>query len=215
MNKKAKLVYKEILDDLKTEQVNLRCCDLLFELFLKACSQMKLKWDSDWNVWTSKILTFFAELGRLYEFGVYLRPEYGFTDVDNQPTSEYLVDLCWAFEDEKYNRAYWIELALESELSSQDVGSIKYDFWKLTDVKAYTKVGIFAPRLRDKKEVLDEISSLVAINVIKIPTEKYLVILILNHGKAETESQRIEVAGYEINYLGDCKQISSKRFPSA
>ena len=107
-----------------------------------------------------------------------------------------------------------MELALESELSGQDVESIKDDFYKLTDVKACTKVGIFAPKLRDKQKVLDELSALVAHHGIRIPEEKYLIILILYHGKAEEEKQRIEIAGYEINYLGDLNFIESKRFPA-
>jgi hypothetical protein len=66
------------------------------------------------------------------------------------------------------------QLALESELSGQDIDSVKDDFWKLTDVKAYTKIGIFAPKLKDRQKVLDELSALVAHHGIRIPEEKYL-----------------------------------------
>jgi len=138
---------------------------------------------------------------------------FGVLNLDNEQSSEYIVDLCWCLEDE-YERAYWMELALESELSSQDIDSIKYDFWKLTDIKAYTKVGIFAPKLRDRQKVLEELVALVAHHGTRAPTEKYLVIPILYRGKAEEETQRIEIAGYEVNHLGDLKLIGSKRFPA-
>lgn len=214
MKRKTRMAYLEVFKDIKEKEVNLRSCDFLFELFLKACNKVKLNWNEEWKEWSKKILTFFAELGKFYSFRVYLRPEYGILDTDNQPTSEYLVDLCWSFEDDN-NRAYWLELVLESELSGQNVDSIAYDFWKLTDTKAFMKVGVFAPRLKDRTIVLDKISSLVATHAIKVPTEKYLIILILNHGSAEIESQRIEIAGYKINYLGDLKEIGSKRFPTS
>jgi len=56
-------------------------------------------------------------------------------------------------------------------------------------------------------------AALVAHHGIRIPEEKYLIILILYHGKAEEEKQRIEIAGYEINYLGDLNFIGFKAFP--
>ena len=206
------MTYLEVFKDLeKDKATNLRSCNFLFSLFLKAYPKMSLNWSDNWNEWTNKILTFFAELGKLYEYHVYLSPEYGVLDLNNEPTNEYLVDLCWSFEDEN-ERAFWLDLALESELSGRKVISIKEDFWKLTDVKAYTKVGIFTPFLRDKDRVLEEITSCVAHHGIRVPTERYLVILILNHGKTEIESKRIEIAGYEINYLGDLREIDSKRF---
>lgn len=205
--------YPDIFKELKDKRVNLRSCEFLFLLFLKGYSEMKLDWNDDWKEWTSNILTFFAELGKFYGYQIYLNPVFGVLNLSNEQSSEYIVDLCWCLEDE-YERAYWMELALESELSSQDIDSIKYDFWKLTDIKAYTKVGIFAPKLRDRQKVLEELVALVAHHGIRAPTEKYLIILILYHGKAEAETQRIEIAGYEVNHLGDLKLIGSKRFPA-
>jgi len=109
----------------------------------------------------------------------------------NLISNEYLVDLCWCFSD-KYEKAYWIELALESELSGQDVDSIRYDFWKLVDVKAYTKVGIFAPKLKDWQKVLDELSALVAHHGIRIPEEKYLIISYLSYIMAKQKQKNKE-----------------------
>ncbi|MGQ9642019.1 MAG: hypothetical protein ACUVUF_07855 [Candidatus Bathycorpusculaceae bacterium] len=211
--KRVKTKYLDVFKELKDKAVNLRSCEFLFSVFLKSYPKMKLSWDDDWGKWTSNILTFFAELGKFYGYQIYLKPEYGVLNLGNEPSTEYLVDLCWCLEDE-YERAYWMEIALESELSSQDIDSIKYDFWKLTDVKAYTKVAVFAPRLRDRQIVLEELVALVAHHEIRVPEEKYLIILILNYGKAEDASKRIEIAGYEINYLGDLKPIDSKRFPA-
>jgi len=211
--KKVEMKYSDILKELKDKTANLRSCEFLFSLFLKGYSEMKLDWNDDRKKWTSNILTFFAELGKFYGYQIYLNPEFGVLNLGNEQSSEYIVDLCWCLEDE-YERAYWMELALESELSSQDIDSIKYDFWKLTDIKAYTKVGIFAPKLRDRQKVLEELVALVAHHGIRAPTEKYLIIPILYHGKAEEETQRIEIAGYEVNHLGDLKLIGSKRFPA-
>ncbi|MEM5867561.1 MAG: hypothetical protein QXG39_06545 [Candidatus Aenigmatarchaeota archaeon] len=212
MKGKTEIRHSEFLKDLKEKVVNLRSCKFLFQAFLEAFPEMKLSWKDDWDKWTKSILNFFAELGKYYKYQIYVNRKYGILDLNNELCEEYLVDLCWCFED-PYEKAYWIELALESELSAQDIDSIKYDFWKLTDLKAYTKVGIFAPKLRDKQKVLDELVALVAHHEFRVPTEKYLVILILYHGKIEDESQRIEIAGYEINHSGDLNYLGSKRFP--
>jgi hypothetical protein len=212
--RKGKVICSEFFRKLKKDEtVNLRSCKFLFNAFIEAFPEMKLSWQDNWDTWTSSILNFFAELGKFYKYQIYVDKKYGILNLDNEVSNEYLVDLCWCFLD-KYEKANWIELALESELSGQDIDSIKDDFWKLTDVKAYTKIGIFAPKLKDRQKVLDELSALVAHHGIRIPDEKYLIILILYHGKAEEEKQRIEIAGYEINHLGDLNFIDSKRFPS-
>lgn len=201
-------------DELKERHINYRSCKILFELFLKKFPSLKLDWEKDWNEWTKQILTFFAELGKFYGFEVYLHPKFGVLNSGKEPTSEYLVDLCWSFEDE-YNRAQWIELALESELSSRDIDSITYDFNKLVDIKSYVKVGIFSPKLAERDKVIEALEEMVAISAIKFPSESYLVILILYHGKAEKASKRIEIIGYEINYRGESRMIDSRRFPAS
>ncbi|MBS7648005.1 MAG: hypothetical protein QW279_07670 [Candidatus Jordarchaeaceae archaeon] len=213
MKGKTEVKQFEFFKGLKTKVVNLRSCRFLFNAFLEAFPEMKLSWKDDWDKWTRTILNFFAELGKYYKYQIYVNRKYSILDLNNEPCEEYLVDLCWCFEDPRYEKAYWIELALESEISEQAIDSIKRDFRKLIDVKAYAKVGIFAPKLRDRQEVLDELVAMVAHHEIRIPTEKYLVILILYHGKMEDESQRIEIAGYEINHLGDLNYLGSKRFP--
>lgn len=214
MKNKKRTANRWLWKEVKDREINYRSCDVLFNFFLKACGELKLSWDEDWGEWTKKILGFFADFGQYYAFRVHCRPQYGVVDSDEEPTREYLVDLCWCFEDE-YSRANWIELALESELSYPEVDAIKYDFWKLTDIKAYVKIGICAPRLKNKQELLEEISALVASHGIQVPTEKYLIILILNHGPTESASKQIEIAGYEISYLGNIREIGSKRFPKA
>lgn len=201
-------------DELEEKHTNYRSCKVLFELFLEKFPNLKLDWEKDWNQWTKQILTLFAELGKFFGFEVYLEPKYGILGLDKEPTSEYLVDLCWSFEDEYY-RAQWIELALESELSGRDIDSIIEDFNKLVDVKSYVKVGIFCPKLADRDRVMELLEDTVAISGIQFPSERYLVILILYHGKAEKVSKRIEIAGYEINYRGESKIIDSGRFPAS
>ncbi len=212
MKSKTKTGNRWLIKELEDKEVNIRSCETLFDIFLKACGEMKLSWNDDWNTWTKKILGFFGDFGQFLNYCVHCGPQYGIVDSEKKPTSEYLVDLCWCFEDE-YSRANWIELALESELSGQTIDSITYDFWKLTDLKAYIKVGVFAPKLKDKQQVLEAISALVAYHGIQVLTEKYLIILILNHGQTESPSKQIEIVGYEISYLGNIREIGSKRFP--
>ena len=151
-------------------------------------------------------------MGKTYEYQVYLGPQYGVLDLNKEPTNEYLVDLCWTFENRK---GYWMELALESELSkSQNFDAIQWDFYKLIDIKAFTKIGIFSPKLSERDDVINEIESAIAVSGIRFPFERYLIILILYHGASEKESERIEIKGYEINNMGDSKEIGSKRFPA-
>ena len=142
--------------DLEEKTFNYRSCKNLFKLFLREFPSMKLDWETSWNEWTIKLLTFFAELGKFYDFEVYLTPKCGVLTSNKENTSEYLVDLSWCFEDEK-KRAEWIELALESELSSQDIDEIMYDFSKLVEIKSYVKVGIFAPKLSDRDTLIEDL----------------------------------------------------------
>jgi len=180
--------------------LNLRSPEVLFDLFTKEFPKFNLQW-GNWTEWTSKLLGFFTKLGKQY--GYYIR--------GGEKTSEYLVDLCWIGSFKEHGAA-WMELALEEELSYYDIDSIGEDFSKIVDLKAYTKVGIFAPKLAEREEALRSLENLVTYSEPKIPTERYLVIFILDHGKKEKKAQRIEIVGYELNYLGDSKLIKSVRF---
>ena len=53
---------------------------------------------------------------------------------------EYLVDLAW---EQKGDDEYYLELVLESELSDSEIDDFLYDFYKIVDLKAHIKVGIF------------------------------------------------------------------------
>ena len=183
---------------------NLRSPKVLFDLFIKEFPKFDLEW-KNWTEWTNRLLGFFAKLGKKSGYGIYLKSGI----LPKEKEGEYLVDLCWVGE---FKEHIWIELALEEELSYHDIDSITEDFWKIVDLKAYTKVGIFAPRLAEREEALESLRSIVAYSEIKIPTERYLVIFFLYHGKAEKKDQRIEIVGYEINYLGDYRKIKSVRF---
>jgi hypothetical protein len=181
--------------------LNLRSPEVLFDIFTKEFPKFNLRW-GNWTEWTSKLLGFFTKLGE----------QYGYDDIrGGKKTREYLVDLCWIGRLKGHGAA-WIELALEEELSYYDIGSITEDFEKIVDLKAYTKVGIFAPKLAEREEALRSLESIVTYSEPKIPTERYLVIFILDHGKKEKKAQRIEIAGYEMNCLGDSKLIKSVRF---
>ena len=178
--------------------LNLRSPEVLFDLFTKEFPKFNLKW-GNWTEWTGRLLGFFTKLGK----------QYGYDIRGGEKASEYLVDLCWIGSLKEHA---WIELVLEEELSYYDIDSISEDFSKIVDLKAYIKVGIFSPRLAEREEALQSLESLVTYSEPKIPTERYLVIFILDHGKKEKKAQRIEIVGYELNYLGDSKLIKSVRF---
>lgn len=198
-----------LFDDLKSRVVNTRSSEFLFELFLKKYSILKFSWKENWDEWSKKIFTFFGELGKDRCYEIFLNPKYGIKDLHANETSEYLVDLCWEKQGETS-----LELALESELSSaNDIESIMWDFNKLMDVKAFIKVGICSPLLRDRSTLMEEISRNLARHLISVPTERYLFILIIDHGKKELETQRIEIEGWAVNYLGELKKLGSKYFP--
>lgn len=186
------------------ELPNLRSPEILFNLLIKEFPKFNLEW-GNWTEWTSKLLGFFANLGRKYGYHVDVKSGI----LPKEETSEYLVDLCWTGS---FGRHAWIELALEEELSYCDIESITDDFAKIVDLKAYTKVGIFVPRLAEWEEVLQSLKDMIAYSEPKIPNERYLVIFVLDHGKKEKKAKRIEIVGYEINYLGDSRKIKSVRF---
>ncbi len=78
---------------------------------------------------------------------------------------EYLLDLCWNVIDQK---EIWLEMVLESELSERKVESTLYDFEKLTDVKAFLKIGIFHPQIKRVEEIALRCAELIRRHRIKI-----------------------------------------------
>lgn len=183
--------------------MNIRSCEDLSKTFLKKYPKFKWKFKNKIGALTENILSFWSDLGEEYEFTVYKKGK------DNH---EYLLDLCWSFESGD-RPDIWMELGLESELSNNSLEGIKQDFWKLVDVKSYTKVGIFSPKLGDKDEVIELLTQIVTFSGIKIPVEKYLIIFIIDHGVKENPKKRTEICTYQINYLGELKHLKTRRFP--
>jgi len=85
------------------------------------------------------------------------------------------------------------------------------DFRKLVDVKAYTKVGLFYPPLSRKEETLDALSEHIAFSGIKNPLEKYLLILMVDHGVKTDPKIRVEVSTYHIDITGERKKLGEIR----
>jgi len=143
----------------------------------------------------TKILkNYFYELGKSKGFEPWT------TKRGKEVSYEYLVDHCWAVKDQK---GIWLEMALESELSERNVEGILYDFEKLTDVKAFLKIGIFHPQIKRIEEVASKCAELIRRHRIKIVGEQYLLIFL-------TERQRnrrwyLKVSGYLFDHMGKIK----------
>jgi len=183
--------------------MNIRSCDSLSTKFL---SDFPVLWEKTENIdLTSVLLDYWANLGYKNGYVIFTQQKF-FSDSEG----EYLVDLCWSYEDEdQYD--YWIELALESEVSDDSLDGMKYDFYKIVDVKAYTKVGIFYPLLKDKDEFLNSLSKIVAFHGIKNPLENYLIILLVDHGAKEDPKKRVEVSTYKMDYNGKLTKLKEIR----
>ena len=180
--------------------MNIRSTKYLSNIFLASFPELGITTSATRPELTEALIGYWGDLGK----------EQGFEVYSSKDPTEYLVDLCWYYQTDNFVD-HWMELALESELNS-NFEKIEYDFWKLIDVKAYTKVGIFRPLLKEKDSVLERLSELVTFSGIKIPTEKYLIIFLIDHGVKANLEERLEVITYDISYLGDVKQIENKYF---
>ncbi len=165
-----------------------------------------LSWDDKNSEWTKKILGYFIDLGESLGYNVYTDPRV------RNGYYEYLVDLCWAIElKDDYPNEWGIELAIEQEWSTE-LKEIYYDFEKLLDIKANLKIMICSPRIKDIDDILLTFQKYVSKCMIKIPTERYLIIIFTKDINRK-ESERIKIEGYEIDYLGNIKELGYKRFP--
>jgi len=124
-----------------------------------------LNWKTPNSEWTKCILPFFSELGEKKGFISHYSPKAG-------GDKEYLVDLVWKINSPKR----WLQMALESEISSPTPKGILEDFEKLVDIKAYLKVGIFKIDAKKEDEVLEEMLELLNKQMIVGPKEDYLIV---------------------------------------
>jgi len=172
----------------------------LDQLFKDFCDAFRRQnWQSkcdDFPELTPYILSYFREKGEKEGF----------------ESHDYLVDKCWTTGYYDKNAVgYWIELAMESELSSQSRGGIWEDFVKLMDVKANIKVGVFRPAKAQREEILDMLRDELDCHRIKNPQEEYLIILLFY--RTDKTPVRLEISGYRFDYLGNYEKIGSELLP--
>lgn len=140
-----------------------------------------LTWNSPRGNWTGSIKGFFDNLGS----------EEGFEVVfTRRGVPEYLLDLIWILRSPKR----FIQLGLESEMSENRSRCIRA-FEKLTDTKAYYKIGIF--RLSSsmvENSLFQEFRQILNDHDIPIGKERYFVIF-LSYNSTQS---RIKVTGYLV-----------------
>jgi hypothetical protein len=165
--------------------------DKLFSKFLTDFPTLKLTWSA---LWHDPLIQYFANLGKNEGFETYCK---------NQPY-EYLLDLCWYYAKDK-PPINWMELAFEAEMT-QSIDALMDDFAKIVDVKAYTKVFIGYSKVDEVNEFLKQAKEMITYNPLKIPTEKYLVIILTDTRKHFTFN------GVIIDPVGNLTQLGSKEF---
>lgn len=164
-------------------------------LDLQECSEMN-----------RPLLEYFSDLGEEKGFRVWLTEK---RKRRKSKTQEYLIDLCWDVESEE---GLWLEMAMEIELSEHSFDAIKYDFEKLTDIKAFLKVGIFAPYKKDYDRILPMCEDLISRHKIKVPEERYLVILLRPFKKHGGSNWYLEASGFLFDNKGIHQEIGTKRY---
>jgi hypothetical protein len=114
---------------------------------------------------------------------------------------EYLTDVCWNVIGQK---KIWLEMAMESELSGRQMDDILYDFEKLTDVKAFLKIGIFHPPNRRIDDIASECVEKIKRHKMKIDGEQYLVIFLTE--RHQKRKSYLKVSGRIFDNAGRLKR---------
>lgn len=153
-----------------------------------------LRWNTQRGDWTRLIKEFFGRLGTSEGFRVvYTR----------QGVKEYLLDLTWIQESPRR----FIQLGLESEMS-ENRGRCMRAFDKLTDTKAYTKVGIFRTNPGLENQLLQLFKQRLTDHMLPLHTERYLVIF-LSYVSAQNH---IKVTCHLLEYTGSQLQLCEDQF---
>jgi len=118
---------------------------------------------------------------------------------------EYMVDMCWV---EKRTEKF-IDVAIEEEWSARrkNKDRLMWDFEKLTDIKAYVKVFIFAPRESDIEFWLENFQRRITEHKIKLKEEVYLIIALTRFEKDMTR-----IAGWIISKAGAIRKLATKEY---
>jgi len=172
----------------------------LFEFISSKLADITIK-SKKWAQIEKGLFDALMELGKKEGYSVYVKG-------GSKGEGEYLVDLCWYFEQRSLRK--WMEMACEIEWSSRDQGEIVYDMWKLTDVKANIKLGISSPKARDKDSVIDEVGSIIRDHAIKMPNEQYVMIYAI-YQPYVNEQERFDVLGYCYDTIGNEVLLGEKK----
>lgn len=179
-----------------------RICEELFKRFLTDFQALECLKKDYIQYFTSDLLTYFHKLGQTLGYKTY-----GSYNPSPEGT-EYLVDQCWYVEGQS---GIWMELALEQELSYDTLDSIKEDFEKLLDIKAFVKVGIFIPRKPEREDVLKLMQELIVRHMINIPGEQYLIIFLTY--RSDVKPKSLEIEGHKFDFLGNRESLGSRLYP--
>jgi len=154
-----------------------------------------LAWNSPKGAWTSAIKQFFDNLGTTEGFSVvYTR----------RGVKEYLLDLLWIQEKPKR----FIELGLESEMSEIRTRCMRA-FDKLTDTKAYKKIGIFRTNPTLQTQLIQKFRRRLTDHMIPLHIERYVVIFF---SYATTQNQ-ITVTCYLLESTGAQTKLYEEQYP--
>ncbi len=154
-----------------------------------------LAWNSPKGDWTRAIKQFFDNMGTTEGFRVvYTR----------QGVQEYLLDLTWIQEAPRR----FIQLGLESELSENRARCIRA-FNKLTDTKAFMKVGIFRTNPTLENQLLQRFRQRLIDHLIPLHMERYLVIFL----SYVTAQNQIRITCYVLEYTGEHSRLCEHQSP--
>jgi hypothetical protein len=152
-----------------------------------------------WTQIEKGLFNVLKELGEKEGYSVYVR---------GVGEGEWLVDLCWCYDKEPIRK--WIELACEIEWSSQDRDDIINDMCKLMDVKAYLKLGISSPKLKDKDDVITDVARFIRDHAIKLPGEQYVMVYMVYQPYVKKED-KFNILAYSYDALGNEVFLGEKK----
>ncbi len=171
-----------------------RVPDELFKKFITDFPSLKLKKKTPTTEWSRKLLEYFVKLGK----------EEGFETYCKKCGYEYFLDLSWNYEPEETSLE-WIEVAFEIEFAGSLSSNI-YEFTKLVDTKAYTKVLLCKSKVDEAQELFAQASEKIRHNPLRLPEEYYLIIVITETRK------RFILTGVSMDFLGNTIILGTKEF---
>lgn len=176
----------------------IKSCEKLFAQFINDFPKLGCLSEYKFAQFNPHLKRYFGNLGKKSGYVSYWT---------SKETSEYLVDLCWYVENQT---GEWMELALEQELSSDDIEEVKSDFYKLLDVKAFLKIGIFRPKKAERYKILELFQELISRHKIRNPEERYLTILMFWHSSRDPHPNKLEISGHEFDFLGNRTDLGTE-----